>query len=215
MKMIFKRILPGLLLVSLFTLSDLPAMGQSRVATIDLRKVFDNYWKRQQAEAALKERGTALDKELKSFVEDYKKTQDDYNKLLAAANDQSVTPAEREKRKTSAEAKLLEIKTSENTIRTFEDNAREQLDSQKKRMRDSILQDIRTAINAKAKIGGYTMVIDTASESYNQTPIILYTNGENDMTEAILTQLNLAAPPANAPAESPKASDKPATSSPK
>jgi Skp family chaperone for outer membrane proteins len=192
MKFILKKLSPGLFLACLMAL---PAMAQTRIATIDLRNVFDHYWKREQAEAALKERGAGLDKELKGFMDDYKKTQDDYNKLVAAANDQSVTPEERDKRKTAAEAKLAEIETSKNTIRTFEENAREQLDTQKKRMRDTILSEIRTAINAKAKLAGYTMVVDTAADSFNQTPVILYTTGENDITEAILTQLNAGAPP--------------------
>ena len=186
-----------------------PAMAQNRIATIDLRKVFDNYWKRQEAEAALKKRGADLDKELQGFNDDYKKLQEEYGKLLDAANDQSVTTEEREKRKGVAEKKLLEIKTSQNTIQTFMDNAREQLDSQKKRMRDNILQDIRTAINAKAKSGGYSMVIDTASESFNQTPVILYTTGENDMTDAILAQLNVGAPPQSSSDTSTKTSEKP------
>ena len=186
-----------------------PAMGQNRIATIDLRKVFDNYWKKQEAEAALKKRGGDLDKELKGFMDDYKKLQDDYTKLLASANDQSVTPEERDKRKTAAEAKVAEIKTSENSIRTFEENAREQLDSQKKRMRDNILQDIRTAVNAKAKSAGYTLVVDSAADSINQTPVVLYTNGENDITDTILAQLNIGAPPTSPASDTtPKASDK-------
>ena len=205
MKFILKKLSPGLVLACLMAM---PAMAQTRIATIDLRKVFENYWKRQQAEAALKDRGASLDKELKGFMDDYKKTQEEYTKLVAAANDQSVTPEERDKRKTAAEAKMLEMKTSENTIRTYEDNAREQLDSQKKRMRESILADIRTAINAKAKIAGYTIVIDTASESFNQTPIVLYTTGENDMTDAILSQLNAGAPP-RASSDSTKPDTKP------
>lgn len=186
-----------------------PAIAETRIATIDLRKVFDNYWKRQEAEAALKKRGADLDKELQGFRDDYKKLQEDYGKLLDSANDQSVTPEEREKRKAAAEKKMLEIKTSENTIQTFMENARDQLDSQKKRMRDNILQDIRTAINAKAKSGGYTMVIDTASESFNQTPVVLYTNGESDMTDAILSQLNVGAPPQSSSDSSTKTSEKP------
>jgi outer membrane protein len=192
MKTIINRILPGLLLVSLLTL---PAIAETRIATIDLRKVFDNYWKRQESEASLKNRGAELDKEYKAYVDDYTKTKEDYNKLLAAANDQSVTPEEREKRKNSAETKLLEIKTAENTIRTFESNAKDQLDSSRKRMRDGILEDIRTAINAKAKSGNYTLVVDTAAESINNTPVILFSNGENDITDAILTQLNAGSPP--------------------
>jgi outer membrane protein len=208
MKINFKRIIPVLAVSLLLTAPALAA--DTKIATIDLRKVFDNYWKRQQAEAALKERGSDLDKEYKSYVEDYNKIKEEYTKLLAAANDQSVTPEEREKRKTAAEAKLLDIKANENTIRTFEGNARDQLDTQKKRMRDTILQEIRAVINAKAKTGGYTMVIDTASESISSTPIVLFNTLENDMTEAILTQLNAGAPPAaSAPSkDAPKTEEK-------
>ncbi len=61
-------------------------------------------------------------------------------------------------------------------------------------MRDGILQDIHSAVEAKAKSAGYTMVIDTAAESINGTPIVLFSNGENDMTDAILQQLNAGAP---------------------
>ncbi len=209
MKTILTRVLPVLLLASVMAT---PVMAQGRVATIDLRKVFDNYWKRQQAEAALKERGAGMDKEYKGFRDDYAKTQDDYGKLVAAANDQSVTPEERDKRKAAAETKLAEIKTAQNTMRQFEENAREQLDTSKKRMRDDILKDIRTAITAKAKAAGYSIVIDTASESFNQTPVLLYSSGENDMTDMILSQLNAGAPPGmtdgSKPADKPDSTEK-------
>ena len=193
----------GVLLAGALTM---PALAQTRIGTIDLQKVFDNYWRRKQAEAALKERGIAMDKELKGFVDDYNKTKEDYTKLMTASQDQSKTQEERDKAKTSAESKLLELKTSENTIRTYEENAKDQLDSQKKRMRDSLLQDIQGAINAKAKSSGYTLVLDTSAQSFNQTPVVLYNTGDNDMTDMILKQLN-----AGAPADAPKDSDKPDT----
>jgi outer membrane protein len=192
MKTILKTMLPVAMLVCALTM---PALGQNRVGTIDLRKVFDNYWKRQQAEAALKERGVAMDKELKGFMDDYNKTKEEYTKLMTGVQDQSKSQGERDKSKAAAEAKLLEIKTSENTIRTYEENAKDQLDSQRKRMRDSLLTDIQTAVNAKAKVSGYSLVIDTAGDSFSQTPVVLYSNGENDMTEAIISQLNAGAPP--------------------
>ncbi|EEF60406.1 OmpH family outer membrane protein [Pedosphaera parvula] len=204
MKTILKRILPVLLLTSLLSI---PAMAESRIATIDLRKVFDNYWKRQQAEAALKDRAAEFDKEYKSMVDDYNKVKEDYNKIIASSNDQSVTQEERDKRKSSAEAKLLEIKSSENTIRAFENNARDQLDTQRKRMRDTILQEIRNAISAKAKAGGFSLVVDSAAESINNTPVVLYDNHDNDLTDGILSQLNVGAPP-TATKETPAADDK-------
>src|SRR5580658_4069010 len=114
MKTMIKMILAALVLTGAVTAPAL-AQGQTRIGTIDLRKVFDNYWKRQQAEAALKERGAAMDKELKGFMDDYNKTKADYNKLIQASQDQSKSQDERDKAKAAAESKLLEIKTSENT----------------------------------------------------------------------------------------------------
>ena len=61
-------------------------------------------------------------------------------------------------------------------------------------MRDNILAEIRTVVTAKAKQGSYTLVIDTAAESINKTPVVMFTNGENDLTTAILAQLNSTAP---------------------
>ena len=66
-------------------------------------------------------------------------------------------------------------------------------------MRENILTEIRNTVNAKAKAGGYALVMDTAAESVNNTPVILFTNGENDLTDAVLSQLN-----AGAPLETPK-----------
>ena len=52
------------------------------------------------------------------------------------------------------------------------------------------------------------MVFDTAADSINQTPVILYSNGENDLTEAVLAQLNIGAPPPSG--DAPKADPTPA-----
>jgi Skp family chaperone for outer membrane proteins len=87
----------------LFTLS-LPSFGQGRIATISLQKVFDNYWKKAEADAALQEKGAELDKELKGMIEDYRKSRDDFQKLQESASDLVVAAEEREKRKKAAEA---------------------------------------------------------------------------------------------------------------
>ena len=61
-------------------------------------------------------------------------------------------------------------------------------------MTEVILRDIRDLVEAKAKAGGYTIVIDVAAKSAVGTPIVLYTNGQNDMTQEVLSQLNSTAP---------------------
>lgn len=191
-----------------FLLAAPAVMAQNRTATVNMAKVFDNYWKKDQAQAALDQRRSEFEKEGKGMMDDYNKGRDEYNKLLDSANDQSVTPEAREKRKAAAEDKLRELKTAENTIRTFKSTMDDQLSSQTKRMRDAILQDIRTAVTAKAKASGFAMVIDSSAESINGFPVLLYTNGDNDMTDGILSQLNAGAPAATEGKTTPKPDEK-------
>jgi outer membrane protein len=191
MKSLLRNIVPVLLLVCLMSGS---AWGQGRIGTVDLRKLFDNYWKTKQADAALKDRAADIEKEHKSMLDDWKKAKDDYQALITEANNQTLSLEERDKRKKSAEDKFKEIKTLEDTLSQYERQARTTLDEQKKRMRDSILEEIRTTINGKAKAAGYALVFDTVADSANNTPIVLYSNNENDITEAVLSQLNAGAP---------------------
>lgn len=197
---LLRRIIPGLLLLSMLGGN---ALAQNRIATVDLRKVFDGYWKKKQAEAALKDRQTDMEKEDRNMVDDYKKAKDDYQSLLTSANDQAVSTEERDKRKNAAEDKLRRIKEMEDTIAQYERQARTTIGEQSQRMRSNILTEIRNVVNSKAKAAGYFLVIDTAAESINSTPVFLYANNETDITDAVLQQLN-----ATAPADALKADDK-------
>ena len=170
------------------------AEAQQKIGIIDLRKVFDEYHKTKTADSTLKDEASDLEKERKALMEQYQKGTEDYRKALDGANDQAVSSEEREKRKKSAEGKLLDIKSLEQNITDFDKAARTRLEEKQRRMRDNILTEIRNVINAKAKAAGYTMVIDSAAETINRTPVLIYTNGDNDITTAVLSELNVTAP---------------------
>jgi outer membrane protein len=196
MKHLLGRIIPGVLLVSLLSTS---AFAQGRLATVDLRKLFDGYWKTKKADGQLKERASDMEKEHKTMLDDWKKGKEDYASMLGEANNQNFSPEARDKSKKSAEDKLKQLKETEDTITQYERQARTTLDEQKKRMRDSILEEIKTAVTTKAKAAGFALVIDTAAETVNNTPVVLFCNNENDMTQTVLDELNK-----NAPVELPK-----------
>lgn len=171
------------------------AQAQSRIATMDLRKVFDNYWKRKQADAAVKDRAAEMEREHTTMVANWRKSKEEYQALLTSANDQAVSSDEREKRKKAAEDKFRRIKETEESIAQYEKTARTTLDEQLKRMRENILTEIRSVVNSKAAAGNYTMVLDTAAETINNTPVVLFSSSkENDITDAVLAQLNATAP---------------------
>ncbi len=172
------------------------AQTEARIAVIDLRKVFDGYWKTKQADAQLKERAADLDKARKGMVDDYQKANEEYKKLIDGANDQAVSTDERDKRKSAAEKKLLEIKEIEQSVSAFDRTSRSTLSEQQRRLRENILREIRELIDTKAKARGYSLVLDGSAESANnQTSVFLYTAGQEDISEEVLSQLNTNAPP--------------------
>ena len=171
------------------------ATETNKIGIFDLRRVFETYHKTKSANALLKDKTAELDKELKALMDQYQKVTEDYKKAFDNANNQAVSADEREKSKKTAEGKFLEIKELEQTVEQFKRQAATTLGEQERRLRDNILGEIRTVINAKAKAGGFSLVMDVAAETLNKTPFILYTNGENDLTDTVLKDLNAAAPP--------------------
>jgi hypothetical protein len=51
-------------------------------------------------------------------------------------------------------------------------------------------------VKATVKTAGYTLVIDSSGETLNGTPNVLFNAGMDDITEPVLSQLNLNAPAA-------------------
>lgn len=192
-------------LTTLFTvLLAAGAAAQTKIGTIDLRRVFDDYYKTKAADAKLKEEAGGLDKDKKVLVDQYQKLTEEYKKALDSANSMAVSADERDKNKKSAEAKLLEIRELEQNITQFDRTARGNLEEKQRQLRDRILEEIRAVVNQRAKSGGFNLVIDSAAESVNRTPAVLYNSGENDITDGILATLNASAPPSsstNKPAE--------------
>lgn len=188
------------LLVALaLCLTVLGASAQGKIGTIDLRKVFDDYHKTKTADSAIKDRAADLDKERKTMVEAYQKAKEEYEKLQPGLNDPAVSADERDKRKKAAETRLLDLRAKEQELGQFDREARTNLEEQSRRMREKILEEIRTVITARAKTGSFAMVIDTSSPDPRVPPVVLYSSGENDLTALVLDQLNATAPAGYSP----------------
>lgn len=195
----------AVLLLALVTAGSSSAVAQTsvKVGLVDLKKVFDGYWKTKQADINLKNQGAEMEKQRKSMVDAYEKLNTEYKAALDSADDKAVSADEQEKRKKTAEAKLMEMREVEQSVQQFDRTARTQISEKSRQMRENILKEIKEAVSGKAKAMGYDMVMDSAAESVNGTTVILFWNGTGDITDAILTHINANAPPETlaAPAE--------------
>ena len=190
MKNLLIRLIPGLVLCCLMSST---AYAQPKIATVDLSRVFTNYWKFKQANAALEDMKTEMTKTDKSLMDTLQKEKDNYQKLLADANNQILSAEQREKNKKAAEDKLKDARDAEDQVRQYRQQAATRLSEQTSRLRENLLVEIRAAVVTKAKAGGYTYVLDSAGQTGDRTPFILYSSGE-DITDALLAQLNVGAP---------------------
>ncbi len=178
-----------LLTVVLLAATALGASAQTKVANVDMKKIFNGYWKTKQATSALESRKTELRKEIKDMADGLDKAQTDYKQLLDQANDQAISTDERDKRKQAAADKAREINSSKVALEQFQRQAEAQLADQSQRMSGNLVTEIQKAVADKARAGGYTLVLNSS-----QTEVVVYCDSAADITDTVLAQLNAGAP---------------------
>lgn len=178
----------------LLAFTSLPALAQTKIGTVDLKRLFDNYYKTKLATQAIQGKADDLDKDYTSMAADLKKQGDQYEQLLESANDSAVSADERQRRKQAAADQFKQLQDRKVAIEQFQRQAQMTLGDQRQRMRDNILDEIKKVVSEKAKAAGDTLVLDTAAQTANGTPSILFTSGGNDMTDDVLKELNAGAP---------------------
>ena len=166
-----------------------PADAQTKIASVDMGKVFNNYWKTKQAQSSLESRLTELRKEVKDMADGLEKTQNEYKQLLDQANDQALSDDERNKRKQAATDKAKEINNTKGALEQFQRQADAQLADQRQRMTSNLLTEIRAAVADQAKAGGFSTVLNSAT-----VEIVVFSDSSTDITEPVLKQLNAGAP---------------------
>lgn len=169
--------------------------AQTKIAVINMKTVFDGYWKTKQSDAIVKDRQAEFQKNRTKMLEDYQKANEGYKTLTDQANDPAISSEEAAKRRKTAENKLLEVREIEQSISNLDKQFQSDIAEQVNRMRQNILRDIRDEVQTQARAAGFNLVFDTAAESANRTPVILFQSGMTDITQSVLDKVNLTAPP--------------------
>ena len=178
------------LTVSLLALLSVPAFAQNKVATVDMKKIFNEYWKTKQAQVLLEKDKTNARKDLKDMSDGLEKAQADYKQALEQANDQAISSEERDKRKQAADGLLKDLSDRKAAFDQYQRQVESTLADKSQRMSGNLVVDIQKAVSDKAKAGGFTLVLNSAT-----TEVVVYSaGGDNDLTAAVIAQLNAGAP---------------------
>jgi len=199
---LLRTLIPILLLLAFLTLPGQAqtAPAQTKIATVDMRKLLNGYWKTKQSNTILDSRKVDLRKELKDMADGLDKAQSDYKLLLTQAEDPTISDVERQRRKQAVSDAAKKINDDKTAYDQFSRQAEVQLQEQVQRMTSNLLADIQAAVKTKAKLAGYTLVLNSTSDA------VVFDGGDADLTADVLAQLNAGAPidltpaaPTNAP----------------
>jgi len=169
-----------------------PASAQSlRIGTVDMKRVFDNYYKTKDAESKINEARNAAKKELEDRMDIAKKTLDEVKKLDEEINNSALSKEAKDQKSKLRSDKAVELQNMDREIREFQSSREKQLQEQSMRMRAGIVDDINKVVTDRVKAESYNLVFDKSGPSLNGVPIVLYSMDNYDFTDSVIKALNL------------------------
>lgn len=184
-----------------------------KVGTVDMKKVFDSYYKTKDAEAKINEARNNAKKELEDRMDQAKKLLEEVKKMDEEIASPALSKDAKDTKTKARNEKATELQTMDREIREFQQTREKQLQEQSVRMRGGIVEEINKVVEAKVKADNYDIVFDRSGPSLNGVPIVLYAKETYDFTPDVVKALNAnrgtpEAAPAKADAAAPAATPK-------
>ena len=187
------------------TLAATAQVPAGRIVTVDLNKVFTDYYKTPIASGKLKETADSFNKEHEEMLANYKKQIDELNKLRDEQDKPEYTPEVREQKRKAVADKLADTQKTQRDIDDYRASHRKILEEQTQRMRQTILKEINDVVTKEARDAGYQLVLDRSGNTLNGVPTIVFSQDSLDITDDITKILNKNQPKTT---ETPKPAEK-------
>lgn len=204
-----KKYLSLLLGASLvLTAASASAQSMVKIGSVDMKKVFESYYKTKDAESRINEARNAAKKELDERMETYQKGVAEVGKLNEEINSPALSKESKDAKSKTRDERIAELKGMEREINEFRGTREKQLQEQSARMRQGIVEDIMKVVTDKVKSDNYDLVFDNSGMSLNGVPVVMYAKTSYDFTPDVVTVLNKNRGAAAADEPSVKAGDK-------
>lgn len=208
----------SLLLGAALALTGVSASAQTmvKIGSVNMKKVFESYYKTKDAEQRINEARNAAKKELDERMEGYQKGVQEVGKFNEDINNPALGKESKETKSKARDERIAELKGMEREIQEFRATREKQLQEQSARMRQGIVDDISKVVLDKVKADSYDLVVDPSGMSLNGVAVVMYAKESYDFTPEVVTALNKnkgkesVEPAADKPAPS-SAAAKPAT----
>ena len=164
-----------------------------KVATVDLTKLFKEYYRTKIIEQDFNEQSKVYRNYIARQADTLRKNEAEYRQKLDASLNVALAPAEREKRRNEVRAMEQELKRRRAELEQYASDRAQALQKSAAEQRLKVIEEIRSEIRRRATLEGYTIVLDKSAKSTSDAAIVLYSADALDITERVLTELNRGA----------------------
>ncbi len=211
-----KTLITALLAIAITLGTTLTASAQQKIGTVDMKKIFESYYKTKDAETKMNDERASIKRDLDERTEKRKLMEADITKLNDELKKPELSGAKKDAAAKDREKKIGEWQEMMKDLQAFTKEQDEKIGAKTLNIRNGIVSDIKAVVNEKIKSDGYDLVFDTSGLSSNGVPMVMYARDSYDFTKEIIEKLNAARPKGGASATDatkPAAADKPAAKS--
>ncbi len=190
------------LLAALFVLGGAGfANAQVKFGTVDMNRVFSEYYKTKDAQAKYADAEKAANDDLNGRVETLKASMKDISQLNTDIQKPDLAKDDADAKKKDLQTKVAAARALDKEIADYRSSKQKALQDQFLRMRKDIVDDIMKTVNDLVKAKGYDIVFDKSGLSAGAVPVVLYSRDDLDFSQDVITALNKNAPAKAAPAK--------------
>ncbi len=161
-----------------------------KVGTIDMKAVFDGYYKTKDAEAKINESRAQAKKELDDRLDTFNKAQEQARKINEEAGKPELSEKAKAEKTKALNEKLQELGVMQREVQEFQQTRERQLSEQSVRSRNTLVEEINKVVTDLVKSQGYDLVFDKSGQSLNAVNVLVHSKDSFDFTADVVSKLN-------------------------
>ena len=183
-------------LTLVFLLSAIQAGAQvaaQKIATINLQKVYADYWKTKKADEAIKRKALDKQKVAEGIEKDLRDLDDQIRKAQKLLQDPALNAAERERRQKQQQKMINEARETAQALQQYNRATQTELQKEQADTIKKLMDEVREVVSSIAKAKGYSLVIDSSAKT-GPGLVLVFNDGKDDLTLSAQAQLETTNP---------------------
>lgn len=170
------------------------ANAELKVATVDVQKLFADYYKTHEAQAEVDKAAQAVQQDNNTRAESIKKMEADFTEMVKKLQDPSLNEKDKKDLEQKAQITRQQAIALEQERRTFVECQLKSLQEQMKLRSTNIMGEITKVAEGIATKSNYDLVLDKSAQALRSNNVFVYTKPSMDITPTVMKELNKDAP---------------------